>query len=378
MRGNTIEVFFAFVQAGLWEQADTNFELNRFENVEWEIVYQLAREQSVTGLVLQGIEKIKNANISLGLNQTLLLQMIGEVQMIEQQNKAMNVFINQLMDDLCKKNIYALIVKGQGVAQCYERPLWRSSGDIDLYLNENDFQKAKKYFRPLVEKFDPDDDFTRHINMHYGEWVVEIHANQNCSLSRRINKVLCDVHKDLFYKGNVRCWDNNGTQIFLPSADNDAIIIFTHFLGHFYKGGVGLRQVCDWCRLLWTYKESLDYRLLGDRIRKAGLMSEWKAFGAFAVKYLGMPIDAMPFLSDSDNLIKKVDKISDFILEVGNFGHNRDTSYYGKYPFLVRKAISFTRRLKDLIRHARIFPLDSLRFFFGMTISSFKAVSHGE
>lgn len=45
---------------------------------------------------------------------------------------------------------------------------------------------------------------------------------------------------------------------------------------------------------------------------------------------------------------------------------------------LVRKTISAWRRMKDLCRHAMIFPLDSLRFFFGMIISSFKAVSHGE
>ena len=382
MRDNTIEVFFALVKAGLWECSNDNLNLNLDEKVDWEQVYKLAHEQSVVGLVAAGIERLKNANVNLNLNQKLLFQFIGEVQMIELQNKAMNAFINQLIDDLRKANIYALIVKGQGVAQCYERPLWRSSGDIDLYLNEDDFQKAKKYFRPLVDKFDPDDDFTRHINMHYGEWVVEIHANQNCSLSPRINKVLYDVHEDLFYRGNVRSWDNNGTQIFLPSADNDAIIIFTHFFGHFYNGGIGLRQICDWCRLLWTYKDSLDHELLESRIKEMGLMTEWKAFGAFAVKYLGMPIEAMPLYNKNDNenqnLRKKADRICEFILEVGNFGHNRDNSYYGKYPFLIRKAISFNRRIKDLIRHSRIFPLDSISFFFGMTITSLRAASHGE
>jgi hypothetical protein len=31
-------------------------------------------------------------------------------------------------------------------------------------------------------------------------------------------------------------------------------------------------------------------------------MSEWKAFAAFAVDYLGMPVEAMPFLSLNDNV----------------------------------------------------------------------------
>ena len=353
-----------------------------FQDVEWEKIYQLAQEQSVQGLVLQGIDSFRLHVPGFKVPQMLLLQWIGEVQIIEQQNKEMNAFVADLIEKLRNHDIYALLVKGQGIAQCYDKPLWRSSGDIDLYLNEGDFQKAKQYFRPLVDKFDPDDDYTRHINMHYGEWVVEIHANQKCSLSPRINQVLSEVHRDLFYRGDVRSWDNNGTQIFLLSVDNDAIIIFTHFFNHFYKGGIGLRQICDWCRLLYTYKNTLDLELLECRIRKAGLMSEWWTFGAFAVKYLGMPIEAMPLLNANDtlnaNLNKKADRICEFIMEVGNFGHNRDTSYYGKYPFLIRKAISASWRLKDMLRHARIFPMDSIRFLFGMTVTSFKAVSHGE
>lgn len=245
-------------------------------------------------------------------------------------------------------------------------------------MNEDDFQKAKIFFRPLVNKFDPDDDYTRHINMHYGEWVVEIHANQYCSLSQRINRVMNEVHNDIFYNGKVRSWINDGTQIFLPSPDNDTIIIFTHFFNHFYRGGVGLRQVCDWCRLLWTYHNTLNLQLLEERIRKAGLLDEWRAFGAFAVKYLGMPIEMMPLLTANANLIKKVDRICEFIIEVGIFGHNRDTSYYGKYPFLIRKAISARWRLKDWLRHVRIFPVDSMRFLLGITYNGICSVVHGE
>lgn len=370
-KDTTIRTFFTLLQAGLWEYGNTNIQIDG--TTDWQEVYRLATEQSVLGLVLAGLE-----HSEVKPPQALLLQWIGEVQALEQRNKAMNAFIEKVIGKLREHEVYTLIVKGQGVAQCYERPLWRASGDIDLYLNEDDFQRAKLYFRPLVSKFDPDNEHTKHINMHYGDWVVEIHANQNCSLSQRINRVMDDIHRDLFYKGNVRSWQNNGTQVFLPSANNDAVIIFTHFFNHFYKGGVGLRQLCDWCRLLWTYRETLDIRLLESRLRKAGLMAEWKVFGSYAVNYLGMPVEAMPFYDSSKKWIKKAKRINEFILEVGNFGHNRDISYYGKYPFVIRKAFSYGVRLKDWLRHARVFPLDSVRFLFGMTVSGFNAVLHGE
>ncbi len=60
---------------------------------------------------------------------------------------------------------------------------------------------------------------------------------------------------------------------------------------------------------------------------------------------------------------KKADRIMEFIMKAGNMGHNRDMSHFSKYPYLIRKFVSMGRRIGDLINHARVFPLDSLRFF---------------
>lgn len=111
-----------------------------------------------------------------------------------------------------------------------------------------------------------------------------------------------------------------------------------------------------------------------------GLMSEWRAFAAFAVNWLGMPVEAMPLYNDNhnDNLKRKGDKICAFILEVGNFGQNRDSSYMAKYPYLMRKCISAWIRVKDLFRHARIFPLDSIRFLWNILLNGFKSALKGE
>lgn len=67
-----------------------------------------------------------------------------------------------------------------------------------------------------------------------------------------------------------------------------------------------------------------------------------------------------------------------WIGEVQMIEQKNRASYYGKYPFIIRKAISAGRRLKDFLRHARIFPIASIRFLFGMSVTSFKAVAHGE
>ena len=75
---------------------------------------------------------------------------------------------------------------------------------------------------------------------------------------------------------------------------------------------------------------------------------------------------------------RKAARICSFIMEVGNFGHNRDTSYYSKYHFLIRKAISMGWRICDLFRHARIFPLDSLRFLPKIMYDGLRSAVKGE
>ena len=380
MEDNTIEAFFALVRAGLFPVHGEGFRVNEslFQDVEWEKVYQLAQEQSVLGLVLAGLEQYKNFNVNLDVNQKLLLQWIGEVQMIEQRNKAMNVYIAELIEEMRSVGIYTLLVKGQGLAQCYNRPNWRSSGDVDLLLSKDNYEKARAFILPKGVLTEPEEAGKKHLAMQVGQWEVELHGTLRVGLSQRVDRMLDKVQYDIFYGGQVRSWMNGQTQVFLPAANDDVVYVFAHILQHFYKGGIGLRQICDWCRLLWTYRDSLNYRIIESRLKEAGLMSEWKAFGAFVVEYLGMPIEAVLFLNAIDNLKRKADKICEFILEVGNFGHNRDNSYFQKHSYFAQKCISAWRRVKDLCRHATIFPVSSMRFFFGIMHNGIVSAARGE
>ena len=93
------------------------------------------------------------------------------------------------------------------------------------------------------------------------------------------------------------------------------------------------------------------------------LMTEWKAFAAYAVDFLGVPAKAMPLYDGANKWKRKAEKIQDFIVKVGNFGHNMDGSYFKKYPFVMRKTISMWRRISALFKHCGIFPLQTVRYF---------------
>lgn len=322
----------------------------------------------------QGIEAVHESWLKVHgsslIPQALLLQWIGEVQMIEQRNKEMNAFVAELIENLRKNDIYALLVKGQGVAQCYEKPLWRCSGDVDLLLSDDNYKKAKRALIPIASEVANEDVMTKHQALVINGYDVELHGKMPFSLSKCVEEGIDDVLNDLFYRGNVRTWDCNGTQVFLPSPDNDVILVFTHFLHHFFIEGVGLRQICDWCRLLYTYKDSLNYGLLESRIKEMGLMSEWKAFYNLASRYLGMPdydsrlvVNGSWLMSCDSRFNKKADKIMELVLESGNFGHNKDLSYRTRYSGMTYKIVAAWRRLKDFASLIPVFPLDAPRFY---------------
>lgn len=373
MRDNIEDVFFELLRAGLWEK---DVRMGQYGSIDYGHLYKLAQEQSVVGLINAGLNHVAEEKVP----WQDIRPFVSETLIWEQRNKEMNKFVSSLIDHMRKSEVFSVLVKGQGIAQCYERPLWRSCGDVDLYTDNNNFIKAKEALRPYAQKIDPDNNVSEHVTIviKKGGWIVEIHKNQHTCLSLKLDRGLDKVHRNIFKEGEIRVWQNGRTEVYLPSVNNDVIIVFTHFLKHFYKGGLGIRQICDWCRLLYTYRESLNHRLLEERIREMGLMSEWKAFAAFAVDFLGMTKSDVPLYSENVKWSQKASYIASFVIESGNFGKKRDNDFYRSRWRLVRKLGSLKRKMGDMIRHARIFPINSLTFFPFLFYNGLKAVSRGE
>ena len=366
------EAFFALIRAGLWDNYESvcgeGLSVNGFD------MLRLAEEQSVIGLMVSGVEKLIVYSIPFAEKLTLL----GKCQLIEQRNVAMNSFVAGLVQKLHETGIKAVLLKGQGVAQCYAKPQWRSSGDVDLLLDEENYKKARGLLLTMATEIGTEFEYDQHQSLTIGSYTVELHGSQRCGLSSRMDAVIDEVQREVCQNGQVRTWMNGNVPINLPAPDEDVVLVFTHFLKHFFKGGIGLKQLCDWCRLLWTFRDAIDVSLLEHRLQQMRLSTEWKAFAAFAVGYLGMQVDAMPLYSSEKKWKRKAKRICSFIMEVGNMGHNRDMSYYNTKPYLIQKAISVRYRCVDLLRHLAIFPLDSIRFFPRIMINGLRSAARGE
>lgn len=364
------DAFFALLRAGLWEQS---VRLLPFSPLDFDAVYKLAEEQSVVGLIAAGLEHVEDITLS----KQQVMPYMKQVISLEHRNTLMNIFIGNLIEKMRAFGIQALLVKGQGIGQCYERPLLRSAGDVDLLFDAVNYERAKVFLLPYASSSEKEGDEEKHFGMKIDSWEVELHGTLHSTLSNSLDEQIDRIQDEVFNKNAFRVWDNARVDVFIPHQDSDIIFVFTHILRHFFRGGIGLRQICDWCRLLWTYREDIDRNLLESRVRKMKLMTEWRAFGAYAVDYLGMPVEAVPLYCASSFWKRKADRINSFILHVGNFGHNRDNSYFNK-PFIVRKTISFNRHLGDFFCHLTISPITSMRVFCRTVLKGIKAAIKGE
>lgn len=362
---NSEQVFLALLRAGLWEK---DVLLSSYGDLNYDIIMKMAEEQSVVGLITAGLEHVKDVKVP--KDKTLLF--VGSTLQIEQRNKAMNDFIARLFTRLQHEGLNVVLVKGQGVAQCYERPLWRVCGDVDLLMNKEVYERAKQVLLPTAQSIEPEYKSILHQGMTIDNIVVELHGTLKAGVTTQMDNGIEELEEDTLAERKVRAWNNNNVAVYQPCPDNDIILVFTHILDHFFKGGIGLRQICDWCRLLWVYRDSIDPALLEKRVNKLGIKSEWKVFSCLAVDYLGMPEDALPFYEDFSKWKKKSGKALSFIMRAGNFGHNIEKVHHRDKSFIHRKAISLLIHTRDAKNVLTIFPLDTMRMWNRMLFEGLK------
>lgn len=80
-----------------------------------------------------------------------------------------------------------------------------------------------------------------------------------------------------------------------------------------------------------------------------------------AVNVLGMEEKAMTLYEHRREWENNANRITEYVLSVGNFGQNRDSSNFREKPYIIRKAISLGYRYMDWKQQLLIFPWDATK-----------------
>ena len=362
--------FFALLRSGLWNEVPERASFA--SGTDWEALYRLAYAQTVVPLVTDGINRLPRE--LLPAEPDRLDPFLGSLMSTTLRNRKLDAFLPKLFGAL--DGIPAVLVKGQSLAVDYPDPERRQPGDIDLLLLPSSYEAAKAALLPKATRVLEEDAEILHQGMYFRSIEVEVHGSISTLMSRKLDRKLAALLAEQFDGRPFPEVSVGGAGIPVPEADFNAVYIFVHMLQHYWSGGVGLRQVIDWTTFISVHKRDIHPVILENRLQDLGLLHLWRVFTGFAQEYLGCPEEKLPLAAAPDPA--KNARIWRYIRRCGNFGKNVERTR-GKEAYLVRKFHSFWRLVvADRLRHFRVFPQESIRFFLGAFGYGLQRLAKGE
>lgn len=330
------------------------------DSTDWKAILRIAEKQTVMVVVADGIETLPK---ELWPPKEVMMKLVMIRIKTSQAHQLLNLTIAQIISALASNGLFAVLLKGQGIAQNYRRPESRTCGDIDLYTGDNGYLKASEIVESLHEgkPHKKADECCYHIHTSLNGVEVEIHRQASFMHGRRMDvnfqKWTRQSLDEQFYTGRLEIWDNNGTSVALPPATYNAFFILHHAVRHMTTEGVGFRQICDWMMLLHRYHSQIDAELLKEKLKEQHMLRVWEEFGRLVVNYLGLPANDLPLAPADLAPTCRTSRLLDEIFVSGNFGrydvNGKDRS---KAPYLIGKWRSMTYQTKRLFRLFRLFP----------------------
>lgn len=281
--------------------------------VQWLKLFEEAQRQSVTGVMLAGIEKLPKEQQP---PKELLLNWIGIVHLIEQQSKLNKDKSRELTTIFDNHQYKTIILKGIGVSQYYPRPYHRQSGDIDIWV-DGDRNEVMRWLRSEYVVHKP---VWHNVSVEFfPDLPVEVHFHPSWSWNPFYNNKL----QNFFESQKARLNGIDGRYGYnVPPIGFQVISCLSHTYRHLIAEGVGLRHIIDYYYILKAFQThaSSDVRsdVLGT-IKATGMMKFLGAMMWILKEACGMPEEWL--------LCEPNDKEGRFLLEevmaAGNFGKQR-------------------------------------------------------
>ena len=316
MPDRTWNIFMELLRAGLWEQ---DLRLAAVpDTAGWEQVLQLGREQAVMGLLLRGIAHLpEEQQLPAGLHPVALAWEVA----FSKVNVRYSHVQNALLEHLTAAGLHPVVQKGSEAAKYYINPSIRQAGDIDLFLPDGEFLRARE--------LEPD------------AWL----ASDGAYVFVR-DGVTVELHR--------RYYDIHLSPARLPvpaSPCGEILLLSSHIFKHAMGPGVGCKQFCDLTRALTALEGRYDKQELAAALRRAGLLRWHRLLCSLLVADYGLdPACCLPGFRavDPSRLRAHVRACGHFGL--ADAGHRRSRQF-GAFAKKAATAGAFLRRLPFSLRY---------------------------
>jgi len=302
-----MELFFELIQIAL----GTRDVLSRVPSAdEWKQIYNEAQRQAVTGVAVEGLDKLP---LEQRPNQMMVLEWIGMAEMIRQRNLVLNKRSTEIQQTFTKAGFRSCILKGQGNARMYPNPVSRMPGDIDVWV-DGERSAINEFVDGLVEEAHKG---YKDVAFHFNDVEVEAHYFptylNSFSKNKRLQRYI-EENRDRQFT-NVTELDGGG-RIYVPTDDFNVVYQMCHLYHHFFCEGIGLRHFVDYYFLLKRLSENGDARRnAAQQFQELGMIRFVAGVMWIEKEILGLCSDCLlvPVDEKTGKLILKE------IMEYGNF-----------------------------------------------------------
>lgn len=313
--------------------------LSALTKVDWEVLVNLSFEQGVAAIAIDGLQKAYEANPKLELAidnpelEDLRYEWFGFCMTVEEDYKSHISALEKLAKFYKVQQIPMMLLKGYGLSLNYPVPTHRPSGDIDVYLwhlwNFAD-QMVSKHLRINV-----DNSHHHHSVFQFEGCTVENHYDFVNVHSHSSNKGIEATFKKLAEDRSKAVEHHlpDGTLIYLPSPDLNALFVARHMAAHFAAEHINLRQLLDWALFVDKHHTEVDWDLFWSQARKMGMEQFVLCINAIAVEQLGFessifhtPTEFEGFAVREHSQVERV--LDDILSPVDNDSKSKGTIHY--------------------------------------------------
>lgn len=257
---------------------------------------------------------------------------------------------------LSKYQIKHLIIKGSVLYKLYDDIAIRSRGDIDIYVNPNDYEEAINLM--IKNGFIEGETCNHHTIMYYNELEVEIHFTLFESTHHKLLK---------YFKNPFDFAHQVDNYMYEFNPDYHFIYSLAHFKNHLVNGS-GFRYLLDFYYMIT--KTKLDLNFIKQELPKIELLKLYENIINALYELCGTYLDDIPHYD--------VTFFMNYLNESGTYGFKRlkkEGSSIPKHKFKVILDSLFIPnkeyRLKlypHLGRHWLLYPILLIhRFFYLLT-----------
>lgn len=198
----------------------------------------------------------------------------------------------ELYQKLSEAGVRPLVVKGCICRNMYSKPDYRISGDEDMILPREQFEKcdeillSKGLQREAVQMdcLPYEIPYRNPINGVYIELHFSLFPEESGAYGH-----LNDEFQDIFQESI--CENIQGKDVWTLSPTAHMFYLICHSFKHFLHGGFGLRQVCDMVKMAEYYGERISWDEMKTRLCRLNMYDYWNALVQIGTKYLGFSMD---------------------------------------------------------------------------------------